>query len=143
MILYSHNGKFPTRLPNRIKLSDGTTRTDSSTFTEEEIADAGWSVVDNPPSVTYPNKLTWNSIEGWVISEPTALDIAKKWETIREWCQDELAKTDYKVIKALEAGVALDEEYVTYRQEIRDLHNNVNDVDPWSVVYPSAYDEEI
>jgi hypothetical protein len=36
--LYSYQGQEPQELPERIRLSGGRTRTDSSTFTEEEIA---------------------------------------------------------------------------------------------------------
>lgn len=42
-MLYSYNGNTPSPLPFRIKLSNGFTRTDPTTFTEEEIADAGYS----------------------------------------------------------------------------------------------------
>ena len=44
-MLYSYNGEYPTDIPERIRLSDGSTRTDSSTYTEEEIADAGYVYV--------------------------------------------------------------------------------------------------
>ena len=32
-MLYSYNGEYPTDIPERIRLSDGSTRTDSSTYT--------------------------------------------------------------------------------------------------------------
>lgn len=41
-MLYSYNGAYPTVLPDRIRLSNGQTRTNKSTFTAEEIADAGY-----------------------------------------------------------------------------------------------------
>jgi hypothetical protein len=41
-VLYSYKGEYPKVLPERIVLSNGTFRTDSSTYTEEEIADAGY-----------------------------------------------------------------------------------------------------
>ena len=47
-MLYSYNGEYPTDIPERIRLSDGSTRTDSSTYTEEEIADAGYVYVEAP-----------------------------------------------------------------------------------------------
>jgi len=40
-LLYSQNGDRPQPLPFRITMPDGFTRTDPSTFTEEEIAAAG------------------------------------------------------------------------------------------------------
>lgn len=43
MMLYSYRTCWPQVLPFRIRLSDGSTRTDPSTFTAEEIADAGYT----------------------------------------------------------------------------------------------------
>lgn len=66
-MLYSHNGSYPRPLPFRIKLSDGRTRTDPSSFTTEEIADAGYIAVANPPEISstqvlewFPSTLEWN-----------------------------------------------------------------------------------
>ena len=42
-LLYSQNGDRPQPLPFRITMPDGFTRTDPSTFTEEEITAAGFS----------------------------------------------------------------------------------------------------
>ena len=60
-MLYSYNGAYPTVLPDRIRLSNGTTRTNKSTFTAEEIADAGYVLVpvrDLPYDVTR-KKVAW------------------------------------------------------------------------------------
>lgn len=141
MQLYSHNNQYPTRLPNRLKFADGTTRTDSSTFTDEEIAAAGWVAVDYPPEVQHPNVLEWKGTE-WVVREPNEVEVHKRWEKIRQACQHMLEATDYKVIKAMESGVAVDPAIVAYRQALRDLYNNVNDVDPWTVEYPENPDDQ-
>lgn len=42
-MLYSFNGSRPAPLPFRITLPNGFTRTDPSTFTEEEITTAGFA----------------------------------------------------------------------------------------------------
>lgn len=136
MSLYTKNGEFPTQLPSRIKLSDGRTRTDKTTFTAEEIADAGYVAVDNPPVADYPNKLEWKGTE-WVVREPNEVETYQRWRYIKQSCQSSLEATDYKVIKAIEAGVALDPAVVTYRQALRDLYNDVNGVDPWTVEMPA------
>ena len=49
-MLYSLRGNYPTELPNRIRLSDGSTRTDPENFTAEMIADAGYYEVEDPPT---------------------------------------------------------------------------------------------
>ena len=141
MSLYTKNGEFPTQLPSRIKLSDGRTRTDKTTFTAEEIADAGYVAVDNPPVADYPNKLEW--VEGaWTIRSPSEIETEYKFQQIQDMCKQLLQETDYKVIKAVETGVAIDAATASYRQELRDLYNNVNGVDPWYVEMPTLPSEE-
>ena len=134
-MLYSYKGAYPTQLPNRIVLSDGTSRTDKSTFTEQEIVDAGWVAVDNPPEVTYPDRLFWDGTN-WSVRPPNNAETNYKRQEIRDWCLRKLQETDYKVIKAMESGVTPDPAYITYRQQIRDLYNTVVNLDPWVVVYP-------
>lgn len=134
-MLYTKNGSYPAPLPQRIVLSDGMTRTDSSSFTEEEILDAGYTPVDNPPQADYPNKLNWTGTE-WLIREPNAQELLARWDYIRKECVRKLEETDYKVIKAVETGDLPPIEFIIYRQELRDLYNNVNNVDPWFVQFP-------
>jgi hypothetical protein len=134
-MLYSKNGSYPAYLPHRIILSDGITRTDRTTFTEEEIVDAGYIAVDNPPVATYPNRLDWNGTE-WLVREPNESEINAKWESIRNECVARLEATDYKVIKAVELNEIVEYEYLVYRQELRDLYNNVNGIDPWNFEFP-------
>jgi hypothetical protein len=137
MALYSFKGAYPTQLPNRIKLANGFTKTDRSTFTPEDLDEAGWYAVDIPPIVNYPNKLEWDGqTRSWSEREPNEAETQFKWQEIRNECEKRLLDTDYKVIKAIETGTAVDPIYVTYRQELRDLYNNVNNVDPWTVQYP-------
>lgn len=71
MTLYSLNGAYPRDLPHRIVLSDGRTRTDNTTFTAEELADAGWVEVADRPSVADYQTLTWEN-GAWVVTDYTA-----------------------------------------------------------------------
>jgi hypothetical protein len=50
MKLYSHAGAMPAPLPFRIYLADGRTRTNPSSFTAAEIADAGYVEAPEPPA---------------------------------------------------------------------------------------------
>ena len=142
-MLYSYKGAYPTQLPNKIILSSGLSRTDRTTFTPEEIADAGWVAVDYPPEVSYPNKLEWDGTS-WVVRPPNDSETKIKQQEIRDWCQRKLNESDYRVIKALESGIPLDAVYVTYRQELRDLYNNIINIDPWNInfPYPIVTDDE-
>ena len=136
-MLYSHNGAYPKAIPNRIRLSDGSTRTDRNTYMPEEIADAGYAQVENAPYVTYPNKLDWTGTD-WLIRVPNENEVLVQWESIKKECQNILSETDYKVIKAYELGIPLSQEWITYRQDIRNIYNNVNNIDPWNVVWPEV-----
>jgi len=146
MYVISKNNEYPKPIPERIKLSNGQLRTDNNSFTLEEIVDAGYTIVENPPIVTYPNKLEWDSKNlQWVVRLPNSIEVEQRWNKIRIQCDELLSATDYKVTKAIELayinGTTVDQEldtnYVTYRQELRDLYNNTNDIDPWNVVWPT------
>lgn len=134
-MLYSYNGGYPATIPQRIRLSNGLTRTDRSTYTPEEIADAGYVQVADQPSVSYPNVLEWTGTD-WNIRVPNENEVLVQWEFIKKECQKLLFDTDYKVIKSYELSIQLSQSWIDYRQSIRDLYNNVNNVDPWNVVWP-------
>jgi len=142
MSLYSKNGGYPSTLPNRIKFSDGTTKTDSSTFTVEDLENAGYVPVDNPPTSSFPQKIDWDGTN-WVVRDPNESETAERWEWIKQECERRLFETDYKVIKAFELSEPLDPVYTQYRQELRDLYNNVNNIDPWNFSFPSIVTEEV
>lgn len=134
---YSHNGAYPTILPNRIILSNGMPRTDKSSFTAEELADAGWVAISDPPTITYPNKLDWDGTD-WVNRAPNAQEIAARWANIRNIRNERLKQTDIYILRAYEQGVTPDSVWVTYRQELRDLPENT--VDPFFVTWPTMPD---
>ena len=84
-MLYSHKNQYPDKLPERIRLSNGSTRTDSSTFTTEELSDAGYVAVSTAP--TYNNRthnLSWNGSD-WSVDELTDLDIT--YATEQQWSE--------------------------------------------------------
>jgi len=60
-MLYSFKGAIPTELPDRIILSDGKSRTDKTTYTASEIADAGWTIATEKPEVSYPDRVFWDN----------------------------------------------------------------------------------
>lgn len=64
-MLYSKNGEYPSELPFRIVLSNGNTRTDPATFTPEEITDAGYVLVPDPPVAVENLTISWNGT-GWI-----------------------------------------------------------------------------
>lgn len=68
MTLYSKNGQHPKPLPHRIFLSNGMSRTDNTTFTPEEIADAGYVLAPDKPTVQPWQALRWNNNQ-WIVED--------------------------------------------------------------------------
>lgn len=85
MSLYSYKGQYPKPLPNRIILSNGNTRTDNTTFTEEEIKDAGYVYIGDIPKCFVNEKVEWNG-NNFVI-----VDISEKIKE-QERYKEKLAK---------------------------------------------------
>lgn len=67
--MYTKNNSIPVNfLPWRIRLSDGSTRTDPSTFTDEMIADAGYVEAPAKPEEVEGKIIVWSSGE-WVYED--------------------------------------------------------------------------
>lgn len=82
-ILYSHNNARPAPLPFRITLPNGFTRTDPSTFTEDEITAAGFTGPYTEPDYdSSTEELAWVDGAFVVVAkpppppEPEPLDLA-------------------------------------------------------------------
>jgi hypothetical protein len=140
-MLYSHKNKIPESLPHEIKLSNGVSRTDSSTFTENELIDAGYVLAPDKPPFTKSQKLEWNGTE-WIIKDKTDADKNDEWRNIQEVCIKILQMTDFKVLKCYENNIPVDPRLVAYRQAIRDVYNNINNIDPWNLIWPIKPDME-
>jgi hypothetical protein len=70
MELYSLHGAYPTALPSRLRLPDGSTRTDPSTFTAAEITAAGWQAAPDKPNPTRFQVVEWGGAD-WVVRDKT------------------------------------------------------------------------
>ena len=146
-MLYYKEGTIPNYRPKRLRLDNGLTLTE---FDDELLFSLGWKIAPEMPEITYPNQLTWNGSD-WVITPPSEADIATKWESVKATCQRKLAETDYKVIKAVEMsmlnGTTLEQElpieYVQYRQALRDIYNNVGNLDPYFITWPVLAGQEV
>lgn len=79
MTLYTRNGSYPAPLPFLIYLTDGRARTNPATFTEAEIADAGYVAVADPPAYDPASKsLGWDGSK-WTLTDipPAPYQISK------------------------------------------------------------------
>ena len=93
-MLYSKNGEFPKPLPYRIILSSGLTRTNPTTFTPEDIQDAGYTLAPTMPIPAKYEALSWSGSD-WVLTETRTLQTAKifKLEDLKRSRQ--AAETDF------------------------------------------------
>ena len=70
--MFSLNEEYPltwNELPNRIRLSNGDTRTDKETFTESELKDAGYVFTDLYPNYNdQTHECKWNGTQ-WVVTQ--------------------------------------------------------------------------
>ena len=72
----------------------------------------------------------------YIASLPTDAEVlAQKWQNQREIRDDLLSQSDWVVAKASETGVAVSDEWKTYRQALRDLPATQTDVD--NITYPT------
>lgn len=84
MTLYTLNGSIPAELPFRIILANGASRTDPSTFTAAEIAEAGYVEAPNPPSYNeYTHQLGWDAAaKKWVVEELPPVPVTQPSATL-------------------------------------------------------------
>jgi len=77
-MLYSYNKQLPKALPFRIRLSNGLTRTDPTTFTPEEILDAGYVAAEDP--ILGENQVkNWDYNNGaWIVRDKTQIELEQE-----------------------------------------------------------------
>ena len=83
-----------------------------------------WSVVDMFTDYTDDEGVTHTKAEQEAAYQAD-LD-AKAAESVRTQRDAELAKSDWMVIRSAETGVALDSNWATYRQSLRDITDHEN-----------------
>ena len=131
MTLYTKDGSYPAELPDRIRLSDGTTKTDSSTFTADEIADAGYIAVADKPTPTQFQDVVWSGSD-WVVADWGDDRIAYYWREVRDTL---LSDTDVYGL----SDVPMSPEIQTYRQELRDVPQQAGF--PHTITWPTHPDD--
>ena len=146
MPLYSYKTEYPSsKISQRIRLSDGSTRTDSSTFTSDQLLDAGYVEVSNPPDFNQEtHKLVWTGTE-WQIVILTESEISdrnvKRWDDIRKIREDKIKHVEWRVMRNLSEtrqGITPTTDNIsdldTYIQSLRDITSTTTN--PLEVVLP-------
>ena len=77
MALYSLNGALPAPLPARVRLSNGLTRTGSSTYTSEEISEWGYiGPIDEPAYDPSIEAIFWSEADAaYIVRQLVAEEI--------------------------------------------------------------------
>lgn len=135
MTLYYKPNETPSLPPSRIILSNGLSRTNYN-YSTEELLEAGYIAAPNKPTVTFPQRVDWIN-NAWVVRDPNEGEINTQTTSIREECKKRLTATDYVVVKAQEAGTAISEEWLIYRQRLRDIYNLIDVPSIWAVQWPT------
>lgn len=128
--LYSYDGQEPREIPNEITLSDGRSRTDRTTFTKEEIEDAGWVGPYTKPDFDERTQfLRWDSdLVDWKVfdipnevSEPKYDNIEDFMRDLRSVRNSKLAVCDWTQL--FDVGISTEKiiDWKKYRQELRDF----------------------
>ena len=148
-MLYSINGEYPIEtLPHRIRLSNGSTKTDNTTFTDSDLVSAGITTVADAPSYNAnTHKLVWNrETTEWDVTELSTEELlsltASKWIQVRERRDLLLSRADQRVLRYQSeerVGIATHKDSITdldtYMQELRDIPQTNSDPD--SISWPT------
>jgi hypothetical protein len=135
--LYSHRGQEPRLLPNKIILSDKKSRTDASTFTEEELAEVGITGPYVIPSFDQENqRVSWDSKNlSYVVQDISDEEL---WGNIRKKRNELLASADW--IMTADSPESLNfHEWEMYRQRLRDITKTY--ATPEEVIWPLSPDK--
>ena len=143
-MLYSKNNNYPEPLPNRIRLSNGMTRTGQHTFTEEEIRDAGYVLVDSPPSLSDHEELHWemgeSGIFGWVVKKRS---IHEQWDIVKKERREKMYDMEWRMNRHIRESMLRierkdkDPQFLTkgheYMQALADI---TKQTDPYNIKWP-------
>lgn len=133
-MLYSHNASTPAPLPHRIRFPDGSTRTDSSTFTPEELELAGYSGPYERPECDPATEIVdWDGTQ-FAVRPYNADELEAQWTRVREQRNQLLQSSDWTQIEDYDLG-ADREAWAAYRQALRDLPDAAN---PFDITWPLA-----
>lgn len=144
-MLYSYKNQYPQELPKRIRLSDSSTRTDSSVFTAEEISMAGYVAVSTAP--TYNNrthKISWDGFD-WNVVGLTTSEISSQlehqWMIVRSERDESIRNVEWRIMRhqsEVRLGITTTTDNIsnldTYVQALRDI---TKQSDPYNITWPN------
>lgn len=135
-LLYSHHTLTPAPLPHRIRLSDGSTRTDRTTFTPELLTDAGYTgPYERPSCDATTDTVDWDAEAlDFLVRPYNEHETATQWATVRSRRNGLLQASDWTQIEDHDLG-ADRPAWASYRQALRDITIQLN---PFAIDWPEA-----
>ena len=131
-MLYSLNATTPAPLPHRIRFADGSTRTDRTTFTTEELERAGYTgPYERPECDPTTETVSWDGTQ-FVVRPYNFDELQAQYAKVREQRIQLLKACDWTQITDYDLGADRDA-WATYRQALRDLADAPN---PFDITWP-------
>ena len=120
MTLYSHNTTTPAPLPHRIRFADGSTRTDRTTFTADELTAAGYTgPYERPVCDPTTETVDWDATAlAYVVRPYNTAELSAQRAKVREQYMRLLQSSDWSQIADYDLG-ADREAWAAYRQALR------------------------
>ena len=135
----SYQGLTPEfTMPERIRLSNGMTRTDASTFTQSELEDAGYTEVSEPPAVDPDEKVIWNG-NNWEVVPLTKSDYEQKWSQVRSKRDKMINDVEWRIQRhqsELRLGITPTDSIELVDRYIQDLRDITTQDNPFEIQWP-------
>jgi len=144
MSLYSLNQGNPKELPFKIQLSNGSVRTEPSSFTAEEIADAGYVFAGFAPQHdSTTQKATWNGT-AWVITDKTTAELQAEqdvlWDEVRRERDQRIKDFEWRISRYLSEtrqGISPTTDVIAQLDGyVQSLRNITTQADPLNISWP-------
>ena len=147
--MYSYKTQYPiSNLPERIRLSNGSTRTDSSTFTSAELTDAGYVDVSDPPSFnSRTHKLTWDGTSWQTVAltdSEIVTKISQEWEEVRSIRKGKFEEVEWRVFRyqsQVRLGITPTDDIADLDAYIQALRDVTSQSDPYNINWPTLKEE--
>jgi hypothetical protein len=138
-MLYSHHQAEPAPLPHRIRFADGSTRTDNTTFTPDELELAGYSGPCERPECNPKLEIVdWDGTQ-FQVRPYNSDELQEQYAKIRDQRDQLLNASDWTQITDYDLGADRDA-WATYRQALRDLPDAPN---PFDITWPTPPDLDL
>ena len=139
--MYSLNKSYPVPdKPERIRLSNGYTKTDSTTFSTDDLADAGWQVVGDRPTINETtHKVTWSG-SNWVVEALPAEEVKNaQLQSVRTQRDKFINDIEWRIMRYhsfARQGKSQIDDIAVLDKYVQDLRDCINVDDPSATKFP-------